>query len=100
MNQEIEAHYAQFLYLKKGNKSKYRKFLNSKRGGAVAGIFDYIKQLEYNNNIYEILNAFIDFNVTSEFRKVDPYQNYPFIDEQGYYSTLYNVINLTKNCNL
>lgn len=100
LNQEIEAHYAQFLYLKKGNKSKYRKFLNSKRGGAVAGIFDYIKQLEYNNNIYEILNAFVDFNVTSEFRKVDPYQNYPFIDEQGYYSTLYNVINLTKNCNL
>ena len=92
-------HNNQFLYLKNGNKSKFRKFINSERGRATAAILDYIKQSE-NNNINETLNAFIDFNVTSVFREVDSYQNYPFIDEQGYYSTLYNVINLTQNCNL
>ena len=100
LNQEIEAHYAQFLYLKNGNKSKHQNFIGSKRGKTALVIYDYIKKLENNNSISENLNTFIDFNVTSVFREVDSYQNYPFIDEQGYYSTLYNVINLTQNCNL
>ena len=81
MNKEIEAHYTQYLFLKRSvewTKQKKKKYTDSQRLRATTSLAEYINQQGYiTTSDLDFFNAYLSNNVVSSFRN-EGYENYPF----------------------
>ncbi len=103
LNREIEAHYAQFIYLQKPTWSdeEYRsKFESSPRGASMKFLHSV---LDESGNIKEkslesMLNIIITEYVLKAFRKNETYNSYSFNIENNGVEIFQNLNKLTKGC--
>ena len=110
LNQEMEAWYAQYLYVsslpeyKQGSKW-YELYNHTDLGRSIRDLKDYI------NNKGKLLlgdyqlNSYLDLGVQKAFREMKdeageyPYKNYPYDDDRTGSSNFTNLKNLSSNCN-
>ena len=108
LNQEIEAHYAQYVYLK--GKSYYsgsvyeKRYTSSRsRGTAIANLDRYIDKkgnLLSSVEDYDILlDTYIEATIIPVFRMTPDYSSYPYDPNKSGISIFSNLKTLTKNCN-
>lgn len=101
MNREIEAHYAQYLYLQRSvewTDEKKDKYSKNQRLRAAASLDTYVDDhgnlVESNK---ELFDCYLSENVVSSFRK-DGYEDYSFNENEDLPFTFSNIKALTKNC--
>lgn len=106
MNQEIEAHFAQYLYLKKLKEypgSKWEKWYTSghdKRLLATKNLERYVTDkgfLKASSNEY-FLQTYIDTSVIELYQKTPGYENLKFDTGRELMSNFKNIQTLTKDC--
>lgn len=106
INQEIEAHYAQYLYLRKLPEYRGSKWENyydkDSRMGAIADLSDYINE---KGNLYSGINVdvfnFHILSVASIFETTEGYDDpsfYKYDDTRSGLSNFSNLRTLTKDC--
>lgn len=98
LNREIEAHYAQYLFLKKTNMMS--DFFKGTRGRAMEKMNEqYLDDWGNlrNEKLYEFAEDFINYNVANVFKETKPYNTYTFNEDEGL-SMFQNIQLLTKNC--
>lgn len=104
MNQELEAHYAQYLYLSKKkwfSGSEHEKgYLYNSRGLATRGFMGYISRKGnlVNQQDNDVLQVYIETIAIPVFRK-DGYPTEPYDATRSGKSVFSNLNTLTKNCN-
>lgn len=102
MNKEIEAHYAQYLFLKRSvewTKQKKKKYTDSQRLRATTSLAKYINQQGYiTTSDLDFFNVYLSNNIVSSFRN-EGYENYPFKEYPDITKVFPNIKLTTKNCN-
>ena len=103
MNREIEAQYAQYLFLRKQPvwQEKYEEvYRRSQRGNAIINLDVYIDEHGslQDESLAELAECFISENVVSALQMYEAYANYPFDVNQGVLQMFSNINVLTKNC--
>lgn len=104
MNQEIEAHYAQYIYLKnlpEYNGSKWEQgYKNDERLLGVAEIEEFINAkgglLNSANSV--LFDTYIEFTVVTSFRNTPGYENYKYDDKRSGLANFPNLRILIKDC--
>lgn len=103
LNREIEAHYAQYLYLRKQPiwEDKYKDIYNkNSRGRAIEKcnyFFDEHGHLK-NGTIPDIVEVLFSEQIIPYFCKEEPYKSYSFDNSLSISSLFSNIEVLTKNC--
>lgn len=104
LNMEIEAHYAQYLYLKKlkeyGGSKWEKEHTTDERLLAVAGVDDYLNAKgNLSSSIFnDLFELYTEFTLVPSFRKTSGYQNYPYDINRTGLSYFSNLRVLTINC--
>jgi len=107
MNREIEAHYAQYLYVSRlpeyqssDNKWK-RRYSTDSRYAATKSLENYIddKGNLLTNGAQDIVKTFIEYTICPIYRehKYDQ-ENYPYIKKTNVLDNFKNIKKLTKDC--
>ena len=105
MNREIEAHYAQYLYLQRSaewTEEKQEKYVKSQRLRATTSLKQYVNQ-QGNVTVskpeeLDFFELYLSNNVVSAFKKEEGYKDYPF-EEYPDISNIFPIIkSVTKNC--
>lgn len=106
LNLEIEAHYAQYLYLKKlpeyeGSKWE-RNYVNIPRLRGVKNLYNFLgkdgKLKDSGTN--ELLDVFLSITLKDLFIKDSSYSDYLYNSSRNGVSNFANLQTLTLNCNL
>lgn len=102
MNKEIEAHYAQYLFLRRSvewTEQKQRQYTDSQRLRATSSLAKYVSQQGYVKTSYlDFFNDYLSNNIVSSFRK-EGYEDYPFKKYSDITNIFPNIKLTTKNCN-
>lgn len=102
MNKEIEAHYAQYLFLKRSvewTEQKEKQYLNSQRLRATTSLADYVNQQgQVMASYLDFFNDYLSYHIVPSFRK-EGYENYPFKEYPDITQIFPNIKLITKNCN-
>ena len=102
MNKEIEAHYTQYLFLKRSvewTKQKKKKYTDSQRLRATTSLEKYVNQQGYiTTSDLDFFNVYLSNNVVSSFRN-EGYENYPFKEHPDITKVFPNIKLTAKNCN-
>lgn len=103
MNREIEAHYAQYLFLRKQSiwEENYEDiYKRSQRGRAIINLEIFIDKRGSlkDGTLAELAECFISENVVSVFRMNEAYKNYSFDLNSGVLQVFSNINVLTQNC--
>ena len=104
LNQEIEAHYAQYLYVSSlpeyaGNKWE-NAYTTDNRLRGTAKIKDYIdnKGSLINSTISALFETFMEFTLVPIFHKTKGYENCSYDNSRSITTNFSNLKELTKNC--
>lgn len=102
MNQEIEAHYAQYLFLQRSvewTEQKKKKYTDSQRLRATASLADYVNQQGHvTTSFLDFFETYVSNNVIGAFRQ-EGYEDYPFKEYSDITKIFPNIKLTTKNCN-
>lgn len=104
LNREIEAHYAQYLFLKKQPiwEEKYKDIYNrNSRGRATLALEEYFDEHGRlkDESVSDMIEVIFSEQVIPSFRKTAPYKSYPYDNSQSILQLFSNINILTKNCN-
>ena len=101
MNREIEAHYAQYLFLQRSAEwtdKKQDKYAKSQRLRATTSLTKYVNQQGHvTTSFLDIFETYISNNVVNAFRQ-EGYDNYPFKEYSDITNIFPNIKLTTKNC--
>ncbi len=104
LNQEIEAHYAQYLYvssLPEYADSKWeKKYIDDKRLRGTTRIEDFINNkgsLKSNTHI-DLFDTYINETLVPIFHKTKGYENYSYDNNRSVITNFSNLKELTKEC--
>jgi hypothetical protein len=101
MNREIEAHYAQYLFLRRSvewTDKKQDKYAKSQRLRATTSLTKYVNQQGHvTTSFLDIFETYISNNVVNAFRQ-EGYDNYPFKEYSDITNIFPNIKLTTKNC--
>lgn len=104
LNLEIEAHYAQYIYLKKlpeYSGSKWEQgYMQSERLRAIANLQEYIddKGNLIARESLDLFDTYTEFSLVPSFRKSAGYSHYLYDKNRTSLSNFSNLRILTKNC--
>ena len=102
MNREIEAHYAQYLFLQRSvewTEQKQRQYTESQRLRATASLGEYVNQQGHvKTSFLDFFETYVSNNVVNAFRK-EGYEDYPFKEYSDITNIFPNIKLTTKNCN-
>ena len=106
MNLDIEAHFAQYLYLKGSLEydiAEWKDAVEEKHSRRHIAIMGLNKYLDDKGNIREgvfqdIVDTYVEFNVVEAFRRVKEYENYLYDSNRGYQTNFANLLEIAKNC--
>ena len=104
MNREIEAHYAQYLYLQRSaewTEKNKKKYSDSQRLRATVSLKKYINEL---GNVtvskpeeLEFFKFYLSYNIVSSFQQ-EGYKDYPFEKYPDISNIFPTIKSVTKNC--
>ena len=102
LNQEIEAHYAQYLYLislPEYDGSKWEeKYINVERLRGTAGIKDYVDNKGTLIGNYDLFDTYINATLVPVFQSTDGYENYQYDSNRNAITNFSNIQTLTIDC--
>ncbi|WP_195667770.1 hypothetical protein [Bacteroides intestinalis] len=104
LNREIEAHYAQYIFLIKQPlwEEKYKDiYSRNPRGKAVEALDNYFDKHGHlkDESVSDVIETVFSEQIIPSFRKEEPYNNYPYDKRQSISRLFPNIEVLTKNCN-
>lgn len=105
MNREIEAHYAQYLYLQRSTEwteKKKKEYSNNQRLRATTSLKQYVNQ-QGNVTVskpeeLDFFELYLSNNVVSAFKKEEGYKDYPFKEYPDISDIFPTIKSVTKNC--
>lgn len=101
MNREIEAHYAQYLYLQRSvewTEKKKEEYIKSQRLRATASLKQFVNhQGVVITRELDFFHCYLSENIVSAFRQ-EGYSDYPFKEYSDIFNIFPTIKLITKNC--